>query len=208
MDLDAKVCYCFHVTRRKLVNFVRRRKPKVPSQLSECGGAGTGCGWCIPFLKQIHAQVDADLEMLTPEEYALTALDHDGKDVWKCPLGRYISQHGSATSPVVVGDVVLIGNDQEGPHSSLYGIHRDTGKIAWEKDRASAATGGMSAITPVLMKNTDDSVQAVFCSRYEGIAGIDPQSGKMVWQMKDAFKKLLDPSRLVIIEAGDFKKKE
>ena len=70
MDLDAKVCYCFHVTRRKLVNFVRRRKPKVPSQLSECGGAGTGCGWCIPFLKQIHAQMDTDLESLTPEDYA------------------------------------------------------------------------------------------------------------------------------------------
>ena len=70
MDLDAKVCYCFHVTRRKLVNFVRKEKPKVPSQLSQCGGAGTGCGWCIPFLKQIYAQADVDLEILTPEEYA------------------------------------------------------------------------------------------------------------------------------------------
>ena len=38
MDLDAKICYCFHVSRRKLVNFVRREHPKVPSQLSECGG--------------------------------------------------------------------------------------------------------------------------------------------------------------------------
>src|SRR5262245_4078399 len=54
MDLDAKVCYCFHVSRRKLVNFVRQNRPKVASQLSECGGAGTGCGWCIPFLKQIY----------------------------------------------------------------------------------------------------------------------------------------------------------
>ena len=73
MDLDAKVCYCFHVTRRKLVNFVRRRRPKVPSQLSECGGAGTGCGWCIPFLKQIFGQgahgEEDELEALTPEEY-------------------------------------------------------------------------------------------------------------------------------------------
>src|SRR5262249_9300457 len=56
MDLDAKVCYCFHVNRRKLVNYVRVNRPKVPSQLSECGGAGTGCGWCIPFLKQIFEQ--------------------------------------------------------------------------------------------------------------------------------------------------------
>jgi NAD(P)H-nitrite reductase large subunit len=56
MNLDDKVCYCFHVTRRKLVNWVRLNGPKVPSQLSECGGAGTGCGWCIPFLKQIFRQ--------------------------------------------------------------------------------------------------------------------------------------------------------
>jgi len=73
MDLDAKVCYCFHVSRRKLVNFVRLRRPKVPSQLSECGGAGTGCGWCIPFLKQIfHQGVGGgatDLESLSAEEY-------------------------------------------------------------------------------------------------------------------------------------------
>jgi bacterioferritin-associated ferredoxin len=73
MDLDAKVCYCFHVTRRKLVNFTRLQQPKVASQLSQCGGAGTGCGWCIPFLKQIYAQAveggETELERLTPEEY-------------------------------------------------------------------------------------------------------------------------------------------
>lgn len=74
MDLDAEVCYCFHISRRKLINFCRREQPRVPSQLSECGGAGTGCGWCIPFLKQIHRQVmrgdPTQLDKLTPEEYA------------------------------------------------------------------------------------------------------------------------------------------
>jgi NAD(P)H-nitrite reductase large subunit len=74
MDIDGKVCYCFHVSRRKLVNFVRREQPKVASQLSGCGGAGTGCGWCIPFLKQIFEAGVAggdttELERLTPEEY-------------------------------------------------------------------------------------------------------------------------------------------
>jgi outer membrane protein assembly factor BamB len=124
----------------------------------------------------------------TPEEYALTALDHDGKDAWKCGLGRYTSQHGSAISPVVVGDIVLMGNDQEGPKSSLFGIDRNTGKVVWEKQRAGGSKGGMSASTPVLMINSDGTVQAVFCSRYEGIAGIDPKTGNVVWQMKDAFK--------------------
>jgi len=73
MDLDAKVCLCFHVSRRKLVNFTRLHQPRVASQLSECGGAGTGCGWCIPFLKQIFQQsLDGgviELEQLTPEDY-------------------------------------------------------------------------------------------------------------------------------------------
>ncbi|MFO0804193.1 MAG: (2Fe-2S)-binding protein [Gemmataceae bacterium] len=67
MNLDDKVCYCFHVSRRKLVNWVRLHEPKVPSQLSECGGAGTGCGWCIPFLKQIFKQAEIEV---SAEEYA------------------------------------------------------------------------------------------------------------------------------------------
>lgn len=74
MDLDAKVCYCFHISKRKLVNFIRLYKPRVASQLSECGGAGTGCGWCIPYLKHLHATsgstAETTLDDLTPEEYA------------------------------------------------------------------------------------------------------------------------------------------
>jgi len=31
------------VSRRKLVNFCRQEHPVVASQLSQCGGAGTGC---------------------------------------------------------------------------------------------------------------------------------------------------------------------
>jgi bacterioferritin-associated ferredoxin len=70
---DVQVCYCFHVTRRKLLNFIRVEQPRVASQLSECGGAGTGCGWCIPFLKELFEQSTAGgataLDRLTPAEY-------------------------------------------------------------------------------------------------------------------------------------------
>jgi NAD(P)H-nitrite reductase large subunit len=55
------------------VNYLRQTQPKVASQLSECGGAGTGCGWCIPFLKQLFQQGvasgETELEKLTAEEY-------------------------------------------------------------------------------------------------------------------------------------------
>jgi bacterioferritin-associated ferredoxin len=80
MDLDDHVCLCFRISRRKLENFVRIYSPRVPSQLSECGGAGTGCGWCVPFLKQIFNRATAsgliELETLTAEEYERRRAGH------------------------------------------------------------------------------------------------------------------------------------
>jgi len=49
------VCYCYQVSFRKLVHFARRTRPTKASQMSECLGAGTGCGWCIPVLRSIQA---------------------------------------------------------------------------------------------------------------------------------------------------------
>jgi bacterioferritin-associated ferredoxin len=74
MAPDDELCLCFHVTQRKVVNFIRVEKPKRAAQLSECFGAGTGCGWCRPFLARLFeqavqgGQTTADLPTL--EEYA------------------------------------------------------------------------------------------------------------------------------------------
>lgn len=73
MELDDMLCYCFHIRKRKIVNFIRIQQPRVASQLSECGGAGTGCGWCIPFLKRAFQQAD---EEMTAEEYAQARGDY------------------------------------------------------------------------------------------------------------------------------------
>jgi len=59
MQLDDELCLCFHVSKRKVLNHLRIHCPRVASQLSECGGAGTGCGWCVPFLKKLHRQATA-----------------------------------------------------------------------------------------------------------------------------------------------------
>jgi NAD(P)H-nitrite reductase large subunit len=53
MTLDDELCLCFHVTKRKVLNFLEREKPKRASQMSECFGAGTGCGWCRPYLRRL-----------------------------------------------------------------------------------------------------------------------------------------------------------
>ncbi|HIA27424.1 MAG TPA: (2Fe-2S)-binding protein [Planctomycetes bacterium] len=80
MELDDKVCYCFRVSRRKLLNFTRQTQPPRASQLSECFGAGTGCGWCIPYLIKIHRDVMSDgvleAEDISPAEYERLRLDY------------------------------------------------------------------------------------------------------------------------------------
>jgi bacterioferritin-associated ferredoxin len=58
MDLDEEICHCNHVSLRKLINFARRTRPAHASQMSECLGAGTGCGKCAPKLRVIAELAD------------------------------------------------------------------------------------------------------------------------------------------------------
>jgi len=50
---------CFHVSLRKVKKFIRLEKPVRASQISQCYGAGTGCGWCRPFLEKLLAESDS-----------------------------------------------------------------------------------------------------------------------------------------------------
>lgn len=77
MNPDDQVCLCFHVTLRKIRTFLRVENPTVTSLLSECFGAGTGCQWCVPFLRHLHAQhlagIEPDLKV-SPEQYTKARL--------------------------------------------------------------------------------------------------------------------------------------
>lgn len=71
MQPDDRICYCYGVSMRKLVNYAKRTRPRRPSQMTGCLGAGTGCGWCIPFLVKIAEDPDRfSLDELTPDDYA------------------------------------------------------------------------------------------------------------------------------------------
>ena len=73
MDPDDHVCLCFRVSLRKIRNYMKREDLPVASLISECLGAGTGCQWCVPFLKELHRQHQQgetpDLR-ISPEQYA------------------------------------------------------------------------------------------------------------------------------------------
>ena len=74
MQLDDELCLCFHVSKRKVINYIRVERPQRVGQLSECFGAGTGCGWCRPFLERLFEEAvrvgTTNPDEPTPEEYA------------------------------------------------------------------------------------------------------------------------------------------
>jgi len=59
MGPDDHVCLCFHVPLRKLRTFLKTENPSRASLMSECFGAGTGCGWCVPLLEELHRKHEA-----------------------------------------------------------------------------------------------------------------------------------------------------
>jgi bacterioferritin-associated ferredoxin len=78
MDPDDEVCLCFHVPLRKIRSYLAREDPPVASLISECLGAGTGCQWCVPFLKHLHRMhqrgQEPDLNV-SPERYVEARLE-------------------------------------------------------------------------------------------------------------------------------------
>jgi bacterioferritin-associated ferredoxin len=74
MSPDDELCLCFHVTQRKVLNYIRIEKPQRPAQLADCYGAGTGCGWCRPYLERLFEQAvlrgETTINFPTPGEYA------------------------------------------------------------------------------------------------------------------------------------------
>ncbi len=119
----------------------------------------------------------------TPEEVTLVALDHSGKELWRHNLGPYASQHGGGTSPVCIGDVVVVGNDQDA-QSSLVGLDAATGKVSWKIERK---TERAAYSTPCVRRLAGGVPELVFTSSGHGVTGVDPKTGKVNWELPGVF---------------------
>lgn len=121
----------------------------------------------------------------TPEEFSVLALDHDGNEIWKRDLGVLVSQHGGGQSPMVYGENVYVGNDHEGPESFDYALDRKTGKIVWKVPRGHSDK--FSASTPCVYQPKDGPPQVIFMSKNHGFSGMDPATGRVIWEIDKVF---------------------
>lgn len=111
------------------------------------------------------------------DQTSLIAYDHDGSEVWRYELGPYGHGQGGATSPIVVDDCVVIAHDHKAD-SFLLALETRSGKVRWKIPRA-----GKRACysTPCARTTAVGKTEVVFVHCYEGIIGVDLESGRQNW---------------------------
>ncbi len=130
------------------------------------------------------------------ETINVLALDHGGREVWRRTFDGFKSLHGSGPSPCLYQDLLIIPNDQMGP-SSVFALDVKTGKTRWTLKRKS---GRAAYAAPCIYTPDNGAAQLILTAGASGISSIDPETGKLNWDYKDAF-----PQRVVSspIAAGD-----
>ncbi len=123
----------------------------------------------------------------------LFAFKHDGQPVWTYDLGPYQSGHGGGTSPVVMGDLVVLNNHQES-NSYLVAVNRLTGKQVWKVDRKK---GKANYSTPCFRKTASGETEIIFTSFGHGVTAIAADSGRIVWEQSEVFDKDEEDKRAI-----------
>ncbi|HEX4130745.1 MAG TPA: PQQ-binding-like beta-propeller repeat protein [Pirellulales bacterium] len=109
--------------------------------------------------------------------YGLLCYDTDGKLIWSKPLGPFQDEFGSASSPVLVDDKLLLAEDHD-RGSYLMALEAATGKTIWQTPRDGATR---SYSTPIVW-NVAGRRQVILAGALE-LTGYDLDSGRQLWQM-------------------------
>lgn len=104
----------------------------------------------------------------------LLAYDMQGKLLWKFPLPLPKMSFGSGTSPVIVGDRVVLNRDErESPY--LLAVDASDGKEVWRQSYSRPSNFGTYA-TPVMWNGS------ILVHRQGELVGFDPATGKQIWK--------------------------
>lgn len=125
------------------------------------------------------------------EKLSIRAVSHDGKPRWKQQLDAYTSDHGSASSPILVDGVVIVNTDsKEERKNHIVGIDADSGKILWSRERIDPASEKLPHktvySTPLIVMLGDQKTVALV-STHHGWLGLDPKTGKTLWQHQENY---------------------
>ncbi|MGH9315138.1 MAG: PQQ-binding-like beta-propeller repeat protein, partial [Vicinamibacterales bacterium] len=107
----------------------------------------------------------------------VVAHDFNGALVWEKPLGPYPNEWGSASSPVLYGDALVLNVDTDG-EDFLLALDKRTGKTLWQTPRPNAERAWP---TPVLWRTPDGD--EIVVSGSGRVIGYDAKTGRERWRV-------------------------
>lgn len=124
-----------------------------------------------------------------PTALLVKAFTHDGKEVWTRDLGRYETQHGFGSSPIVAGKHLILFNSQDAQElpegvapgtDSMIAFDKESGETAWQVPLdCTRVCYGAPSIAKI------DGREAVVCSSTgNGFFAVDVETGKQLWEPK------------------------
>jgi outer membrane protein assembly factor BamB len=103
----------------------------------------------------------------------IVAYDWDGRLLWQADVGSNTAGFGSASSPVVFEDLLIVNASIES--DTLRAFDKKTGQPAWTVPDIKRAW-----TTPCLAKTSEGAPELVL-NQENTILGIDPRTGKQLW---------------------------
>ncbi len=103
----------------------------------------------------------------------VVAYDLKGNLKWQADVGNKTAGFGSASSPILYKDFVIINASIES--ESVYALEKSTGKVAWKAENIVRAWS-----TPSIV-DVPGGKQELVVNQKNQILGFDPDTGKQLW---------------------------
>ena len=108
--------------------------------------------------------------------HGLLSVDFQGKRVWHKDLGKLAPYHGSAGSPLLYRDRVILYQDHRGPSGSfIVAFDKHTGTELWRTGREEPV--GWGSPVAIRVGGRDE----IIVSSYKRVYAYDPATGKELW---------------------------
>ncbi len=130
--------------------------------------------------------VDADRVYVFFGKTGVIAFDHDGNQVWQADVGSRTHGWGSASSPVLHGDLLLVNASVES--QSLFALNKSNGQEVWK------AGGINEAWNTPLVIDAIGGRKEVIVATHGTIQAFDPANGEQLWTCKTDITWYMVPS--------------
>jgi outer membrane protein assembly factor BamB len=102
----------------------------------------------------------------------------DGDVVWKKQVS-YKPMHGNGSSPIIVGDLLVVNADAE-IDPTIVAFHRKDGTIAWRTPREQIVRSTFSFSTPLVVET--DGRKEILSAGSGMIGAYAPEDGRLLWK--------------------------